>query len=347
MFARASAILASLSLAFAIVAACAPAPPARSAVAVASASSSEPLGPGPTVCSKFDPFRRASIDDQCRAQLHIPFGGASDDEMCLLSGRGAWTLSIAAAPHEPCPPDGARGTFVIGHVDASGVVAALPSEPFESLPPYPNARVVHWPRRPEGYAPEGLFDYDGDGEAEIFVWREQMIDSAFVRYSGRVLTYARGTIVDYEATKALPLVGMGAMDADNRPDLFYVWPDDRRLMPDGSYPAAAGTIERFWLGAHSLPGGGFSTDDHVALAYASRACPKRPEPLDANDLELSLLAKVRCARLRGVDTANLLRQIGVACPRARLPQSSGAPGECWNHDALVEWASARPPFVLR
>ncbi|HET7543917.1 MAG TPA: VCBS repeat-containing protein [Polyangiaceae bacterium] len=182
-----------------------------------------------------------------------------------------------------------------------------------------------------------LFDYDGDGEAELLFKMDAYVSEGTVSGSvGRVLTFKAGTVRNYTPEPGLNWSNVEDIDHDGRPDLL------------GAY----GTVT---VAAHSLADGSFSTVDAAAQAVARRACPP-----DRKAVFLSATAETplpegygpsgwngACARLWGASAEAVLREIDRHCAATDCTSKSVV------NDAVVESAvtfrrDARlpPPLLL-
>ena len=146
--------------------------------------------------------------DLC-AQVRAEEGIAADEVggvrfLCALTAAGAWAVEIA-----PPVGDTADLALVILHADRSGARA-------RSVTPIAGG-AVWWPTLAPLARGATVFDFDGDGEPELFV-RLTRIGFTEVRVQQVFLTVHAGAIVDYAPASALAIEGFEDVDGDGRPD---------------------------------------------------------------------------------------------------------------------------------
>lgn len=107
-----------------------------------------------------------------------------------------------------------------------------------------------------------LFDFDGDGHAELLLPTSISAHANSGMRSYQVWTLRNDQIVRYPGTEALPIVAVEDADGDGRPDLVL----DLQPMFDsgGSHSSIVGGTYGL---AHSLKDGTFSVTDEVARNY--------------------------------------------------------------------------------
>ena len=154
-----------------------------------------------------------------------------------------------------------------------------------------------------------LFDYDGDGEPEIFVHAteyEKRPEAGGSEWA-YLYTFRDGAIVRYPPVANVDLSGTPVdVDHDGRPDLFtHAGVFVQGGPPDGCEPQQYAA--RFLV--HSLADGSFSITDGVAKAYARKRCPAPPAAIDG-------LEDAACARLwasRPETLASERRRVAASC----------------------------------
>jgi len=159
----------------------------------------------------------------------------------------------------------------------------------------------------------------------------------------RIYVVRGGALLQEPPVPGAPrVIGLRDVDGDGRSDLLTPGPFEAMV------PNVHGTPVRDHgplLLAHATADGGYSMNDHVAVAHARRLCPKRPQsltlPLDPKEKGVTVPAvpfylterraegftRVVCARLWGVPRS--------ALDAAELP------------DFLAAWATADVPLSLQ
>ena len=309
-----------------------------SSCATGSPSPSAPSPPTSTAqrraCDAFEAEQRPFIE---RARsigsagvLPAPLG------RCIPSARGAWALSVDAAPSRAEP----RGRWSLVHIDLAGARVAvgptLPGAPEGNLDP-PALAI----------APLMTFDFDGDGEEELFL-RIAAVGAGLERLvAGRLWTFRGGRIERYAAARALDVEALRDVDHDGRPDLltYAPWDAPSRLHDRCAPPVyrAHGPL----LVLHARVDGSFVGDDALAIAEARSACPTIPRTIvvRAGDVVdgLGTVANVACARMRGVAAQVLIDAIDRACGADR---DCAAPSPCDDPALWRRLASVEPPLRL-
>lgn len=192
-----------------------------------------------------------------------------------------------------------------------------------------------------------VFDYDGDGEAELVLVHGTSEHTGSGNYTAAIYAFTKGKVSLYANAPDENIVGASDIDCDGRPDLTFVAPfDGTTNCTSVHHMSALGPR----LGAHSLPDGSFSLTDAVARAKARSECSERPRAFDESLLEdeTDLLWSVRCARLWGVPAPELEKRIRMLCKPPGPDDSclSRSPGVCVLFDLVLEWIRATPPITL-
>ena len=284
---------------------------------VATASEAGPVAPAPHVpCAALSAAadRYPSPESEEDRAAGLPFG------TCFPGARGAWQLGWSREPR----------ALVVLHEDERGVITerrrALVQDGHQSGTDAPSVPPFGW--IDEAWAE--TFDFDGDGEPELFVgihgiWSNatglELAESALYTFHG-------GAVVPYPPAARFGIWKLEDRDHDGRPDLLTSSPYARSR--GGSTPVFSPTLV-----AHSLPDGTFSTTDEVAAAAARVACPRKPPlasvrrpapPHREEDDE-----RLACARMWGVPVAEIAARLGLS------PKSPDWP----------EVLSVEPPLTLK
>jgi len=320
------------------------APPSFQVASASAAPEAPALPPDPAICTQLLAEQRALAAKWPEPRYVPPVLGR-----CYATRGGAWLVhfgSVRVAAEGP----GVSARLSVLHLSAApGTAGGLrqTSAPFVASPfsgkpgaPLLPAGANYAWQVGEYYtnvlAPT-LFDYDGDGEAELLFTMDAYVSEGTVSGSvGRVLTYKAGTVRNYTPEPGLVWSNVEDIDHDGRPDLL------------GAY----GTVT---VAAHSLANGSFSSVDAAAQAVARRACPP-----DRKAVFLSVTAETplpdgygpsgwngACARLWGASADAVLREIDKHCAATDCTSKSVI------NDAVVESAAtfrrdARlpPPLLL-
>lgn len=177
-----------------------------------------------------------------------------------------------------------------------------------------------------------LFDFDGDGEPEL--WTGVTLKGDLP--SGKLVTFDGNAIKPF----AMPKVEARRIvdgDRDGRPDLL--WSQTFDHIGDCGDSFAEQASPEFL--AHALVDGSFSLDDGVAKEFARSWCPAVPKRIRTS-------ADVVCARLFGKSTESVRAEVDLI-PRydcelelAGKDQSNASV----EVDAMTRAASWQPPFQL-
>lgn len=280
---------------------------------------------------------------------------------CTASRRGAWGLSIASVNSR----DGEVWTrWSLRHLRWLPDGSAREDPPFAPETISPTGGVGTERRRPATEPnlewsetrrvvplPPTLFDFDGDGDAEIIVVTqiEEVSESGLgnVTRRGRVWS-GRDAIAPYPAARDIVIEDVRDIDGDGRPDLLT------RDPYAGSATITCGSEDPYpvlgpLLVAHALPGGTFSRGDSVAVDRARRECPTRPATLlrpdaaSAGAIDLVASAHdIACARLWGALAEPIVAAVAAGCRR-----TAGAVCAPCDDPALLErWARLPPPLLI-
>jgi hypothetical protein len=199
--------------------------------------------------------------------------------------------------------DAGQGTFTALH---AGKGAAAPRS---SAPP-DTARNATWPPSLE------VYDFDGDGEPELFTAllmgggaREWIVSRLFV-------TYKNGVVAPYARADGLPVDHFEDVDKDGRPDLVLEYEAGQSHLCDveGSVPKMVTLV------AHTLADGTFSLTDAVARGelakrFACKGMPARVVQLPADADAGGTIAEttIVCGRLFGAKKEDVVAEIDRVC----------------------------------
>jgi hypothetical protein len=180
------------------------------------------------------------------------------------------------------------------------------------------------------------FDFNGDGDPEIFLSADHKEHEGPFTTSAVLLTLKKDKIVEYPG---LPKAYRSMEDADHdgRPDIIYYPYAQERTSPCSGFDFEAPGPA---LLAHSLPDGTFSLDDAAAVAFARKSCSSPPsgEPIGP---EL-------CARLSGASAADALAMLKKECrpPAAGDDGCNAKEGVCYDFNDRARLLQQAPPLRI-
>jgi hypothetical protein len=255
---------------------------------------------------------------------------------------GPWGLAVEGLGAGPCTTGCGQLRWRPAHLDAAGAVAR--GEEQRDLFTRTGLRLTGI----------GLFDFDGDGEPELFLHRTAArvacaTPTAVAEGRGDLWAFRGGAVVHYPQAPPWPARALRDADGDGRPDYLTSGPYHAALDPPcgRSFEAAKViVVDGPELVARSLPGGAFSFTDVAAIDQNRKACPGLPVKLvlvsTRPELTLDRTGKnLVCARLWGTPPADLTAQLrqerAALCPGA---------GPCPALDLLLGWAALEPPFLF-
>jgi hypothetical protein len=284
-----------------------PAPPPT--VAPAATEPFEPPAP--------DPPEPPEIVDRC-ADVLAAYPGSGERRFCKITDAGQlWAVAI----------DGADAAQVI-HEDPSGQRASL------TVPADKDQRDPSW----KGEEAAILYDFDGDGDPELFFtlvsngYEILVVRSVFVTARG-------GRVVPYAAAPK-GMKELRDVDGDGRPDALV----DVEL---GGYKGCNFCAEsdvRETFVAHGRPDGTFSFTDKEARAQVRARCPAPPSGRLVKNDDISPETIV-CSRIWGVPRAALLARLAAQCaPHAA--RAAQCEGPCRYLGLLQMEAALDPPTKL-
>lgn len=282
-------------------------PPAASSTSAASAPAPTPSGAALAPAAS-----AAAPSSACRDVLahneRVLDGASGPGEVSFLEacypnpsgGTGAWALRLDAwkKTGDWAGVETRAGSYTVVHIDAAGhTIESRPARGIEGGMSYSTV-----------YEPV-LFDFDGDGQPELFVRQFDKEHEGASSDSAKLYTFRGGKVVEYPG---LPTTydDMEDVDGDGRLDAIYHLYASVRVHPGSGFDFMSDGPA---LLAHSLPDGTFSTSDATAQTFARKGCPtSRGETADAGtgDVEPEL-----CARLWGASRAEALALLRSLCPQ--------------------------------
>jgi hypothetical protein len=261
---------------------------------------------------------------------------------CVMAEKIAWAMSLEQLK---ASGEGANREVVVtlgvNRIDPTGSVATCSHGPL-------------------AFAPEGLqipdmmlFDYDNDGEAEVVIRQDILIQADRSRTKMRpqmpaVYSYQRGSVLPYPRLRPFESGGIVAeqLDTDGRPDVgdygpFLAW------LPDhcgrGECPRRI-VGPRFFL--HSNSDGSFSAADEETDGVIRKKCEHTPMEVVVDVRTASgkrqTAQNVACARVRGDTTEEIVAQLN----EYKSEMCEDTQTTCALFTTLVGWAQATPPRML-
>jgi hypothetical protein len=264
------------------------------------------------------------------------------DRHCVATSDGVWaaaprdvtTKAAPAANRYTGPTVTIRGLWLLVHESSSG--ARIEGAPIHfTIGAYSGEdREVSSP-----------FDYDHDGTDEVIV--KHVADGVgYARSEGSLWTVREGVIVPYERAKSIDILDVVDLDGDGRPDLLTLGP----YHPDPA-PACEGIDANprpiVPLVAHSLPDGGFSMTDEVAVKFAAKECSSAPAKIEVSwSGGEEPLRAIRCARLWGASETQVTAAVHRTCSH-EATDCAPRKSVCLGYETMMAWARATPPLILR
>ncbi len=191
-----------------------------------------------------------------------------------------------------------------------------------------------------GLDPPVLFDFDGDGEMEIFLRVRGHYHEGKSWSASRIFTVKKGAIEEYAPAKGIAIEEMRDVDGDGRPDLLGYGAFDTIL--SGCCSGFEHRVTGPLLVIHTRPDGTFARDDEVTRGDRATKCASHAGPIVDKNAEWSedeIAVRIACARLGGSDGRAILKQLDDA----RGPKKDACDLEtCTDRDevraALGSWA---------
>ncbi|WP_257454606.1 VCBS repeat-containing protein [Archangium lipolyticum] len=190
-------------------------------------------------------------------------------------------------------------------------------------------------------------DMDGDQHPELFIRAGQQLASGERQSAGTLLRAEHDAIREYLPAHDYTIDDVQDFDADGRPDLLlgFVLRGDPAIKRCAPRQQSWGTL--VFLG-HTLPDGGLSLTDEVAVRYARQQCPTRPEPpyYRKGQSLADVTHAYYCARLWQIDSDTLKKSFQDACrsQTRQMARCEGACGALQGH--IPHLAEFQPPLSL-
>ncbi|MFO0610618.1 MAG: hypothetical protein U0324_46075 [Polyangiales bacterium] len=266
---------------------------------------------------------------------------------CADAGDGAWTFDVsvrrpreASVPGTRVYPVDLRAVYVAAdgatRVAAAGVTLAVSGAQF--------AHTV-------SAAEVGVFDWDGDGRAELFfreLHEQEESGNEAARQNRWWAFAAPGAEAPREfAPEAARAVAIRDVDVDGRPDL------ELRSPWVAVGPCGIADVDNFGptLVLHSVAGGRF-VEDEVSHAWLARQCPERTTHYFRGLREDGMTPVARqpqtlvaCARIYGDTAAEVAARVARTWPTG--PDGGQSPAWCFPREELVRVARVDPPGAFR
>ncbi len=243
------------------------------------------------------------LDDAKKARACTPAFDASELH-CHTSSNGAtWGLrvdDVVDLGEEPCK----TGWLVrLVHLDVNGNESAVVPGISQTLRAHTYNSSLDL-----RVADVAFFDYDGDGDDEVFVRGTRGSGDRADEERAQVWTFATtdagSRIAPYPPASSLTIIGALDVDSDGRPDLMVTFFGTGRSAPP--------TSRRF--AAHSLADGTFSLRDTAAVTWAEKQCPSDPT-LDLSGFDSGTADAMVCALVWGRDLSRACHALeSGACP---------------------------------
>jgi hypothetical protein len=291
---------------------------------------------GATALETCDAFRSRMKMETAAALAKFPARYNGDVELHTLVGycSPSWRLDMPEWASLDSREDivfalEAKPTFV--HTGARAVRWAMPE-----------TALANYGGR-EAKAPTA-FDFDGDGDPEIFVAIDEAGPEGHVARQIAFLTFKGGAIAPYAPATSFDVDALEDVDGDGRPDLkiYAKYTDTLDACFSGfpfDHPPA-----RFV--AHALADGTFRADDDAAKRHAATWCPAPPSVIDDS-------AAAICARLWADDrhaVAREMKRVATSCVTGYCerevksqPQPPLSTEDCGRRQ---QWFEATPPFTF-
>jgi len=260
---------------------------------------------------------------------------------CFAGARIAWAVVLEGAKFDKAGL--VRGRWSLLHVDGDGHRAKIaPTIPYTSQEIENDANAPNLDAALSIDEPV-LFDFDGDGDEEVFVrvaWKKGSLE---VASRGRIYTFKDSEIRAYDRARTINVENLRDVDADGRPDLLTFGPYEgtsrRATVCDGAPYRVHGVT----LIAHSVSDGSFRLDDAVALAFAKKACPLASSEVSVKGDAFATVERISCARLSGVSEKAIVDDLEANC--SSVPTTGCATASSCDDPALWKaWAKLPPPL---
>ncbi len=328
-------------------------PSAQATVARRRRRRRRPAAPATARCDALQAESRATVAQAIGGRPATRWPALATLDQCVSTPAGAWALRVDALAVERDPDTRAEvltGTFSLVHVAADGTRTSV--RPWSDGVTGPEGNLV-CAAGDECVTVGALspFDYDGDGEPEVFVRVATERHGAASTAHGRVWSFRNGAVDVYAPSRAWVVAAVRDVDGDGRPDLLT----HERYVSEAPGPCgeAVHTALGPLLTAHSVGGGGFRLDDAAAKRADRERCPRMTDASEvvatARDGAVDVAAtfeRVACARLWGASVDAVRRRVEAGARALRVGRrcAAGAPSDV---DVLLEWARQAPPVDLR
>jgi hypothetical protein len=190
-----------------------------------------------------------------------------------------------------------------------------------------------------------FFDFDGDGDEEMFLRVAEVVDGIERRSAGRIWTFRRigpGAGIDrYAPARDIDVETLRDVDADGRPDAITYAP---YVFAAGEWGCGLRVFRAHGppFVAHALADGTFTRDDAVARAEARRACPSKPTTIVATVEGVvdpqQTANDIACARMLGATIDEVVDAIDISCGH-----ECGAARRCVDPSVWRRFAALDPP----
>ncbi len=300
-----------------------------------------------TACTAFSERAKAA------AKMVLADGAPTSNLVgfCAPTSGGSWRIdmptaaTIAEYTSPNYPPDSVayalEALFVIEHVDRSGktVTYELP----KTLSEY-GTRNVKTPI---------LYDYDNDGEPELYVEVREEGDEGHRALENGLVTYDGTAVRPYAPVAGVDIETLNDVDGDGRPDVLTLAKYSETIA--GCWAGFPGAWPAPMFVAHARADGSFQVNDAEARAYVKSWCPAAPSKITKSSDAI-------CARMWAKTPTEIAaaRKLVTSCgPRtarpddtttswcerevAQRPQPLGAAEDC---ERRVQWFDRAPPLVL-
>lgn len=323
-------------------------PPPEPSASSAPVSSMKPLPPAPpSPCGDMRERNQTLLEESNAGEAYRPAGEQAFESACFPTPSGAWGLKLLEwkpAPDAGEPPTLWQGTFELIHFAGVQEVRAPDSKDLHELFSLKVGMDYFELKKPV------LFDYDGDGEPEIFLANSIKIHEDIGYTKAGLFSWKAGKVALYPELPA-GYDDIEDIDQDGRPDLLY-----HPLQSDREAPCSGFGYR--WSGpphaAHSLKDGTFSTQDKPAQNFLRRACPAPPSPPKKSAKPTEFLTAEDnppevCARIWGASEKAALDLLKRTCDRPKKPEHEcqPPPGTCPDYKEREATAKKTPPLLLK
>lgn len=282
------------------------------------------------------------LDDARRddADCDLRLLSFEDASFCVEGARAMWGVRLATLvrrPQEgdghPCDEIGIEARLV--HLDSEGRESSVVPGLAEEWPMEAGPSVLVNLSWSSNIDPPEAFDFDGDGDPEIFIAGNRFDDGEENGETTRELfSFKAGAISTYVPADGIDFDRLEDVDGDGRPDLV-----GRGAKLDPVTRSKAPII----FASHSLLGGRFSSDDAAARTYTRTQCPISPTPVFAPGwMESKTALDIVCMRAWGVSRDVIEHALDARCHAYEDDPGSVDVCPTWSK----QLAAMEPPFTL-